>query len=561
MRLRPLDQERLVVYRGDGLRSEAAVQDPEGDSSARVATVSGLSSVSRQASEWLYVVPEGHWKSPESVELDNPSNLAAAANQADYIMITHPRLREAIEPLAEFHRRRGLTVEVVEIQDVYDEFNHGVLHPRAIRDFLHRAYHGWQSPAPRFVLLVGDASWDTKNPRVREKNYAAWAYRTDFGFGLDPTRGTPYPDNAELNHRNLIPTWNYLTLQGHAASDNWFVAVAGDDFLPDMAIGRLPVTEPQEVTAIVEKTVRYADDPVVGPWRRRVLWISDGAAQYDRHSDTVARTITARGFSAVKVKPQADDPASEHQRERLKDAFDEGELLVHFVGHGGRFIWRTAPADFRKNRDLFRLEDLDSLETHPKLPVIVSMTCYSAPFDHPNSDSIGEKFLRLADRGAVGVIAASWRIVPGVETSTLLMENLTESGSVGEALLRAKRESGKEPFNHLFNLLGDPALPISLPASGISLEMLAEDPPRMEARFEQVPFTGRAIVDWLSATGEVLETESFDVDDSRFDRPFRGDSTKLASVRVYVWNEELGLDGIGSLQLASPEESDAPGSH
>lgn len=560
LRLQPLAADELVVYGGDGLRSEAAATDPEGDSSGRVVTVPGLSPVPQEGAGWIQVVPDGHWKSPESIELDVSSHLADASNQADYIMITHPRLREAIEPLAEFHRRRGLRVTVVDIRDVYDEFNHGILHPRAIRDFLHRAYHGWQNPAPRFVLLVGDASWDTKNPRVREKNYASWSYRTDFGFGLEPTRGTPYAENAKLNHRNLIPTWNYLTTQGHAASDNWYVAVDGDDFLPDMAIGRLPVTEPHEVEAIVEKTVRYADHPVVGPWRRRVLWISDGAERHDRHSDKVASTLATRGFSAVKVKPSANDPTNEHHRERLKDAFDQGELLVHFVGHGGRFIWRTAPADFKKNRDLFRLEDLDRLETHAKLPVIVSMTCYSAPFDHPNSDSIGEKFLRLPDSGAVGVIAASWRIIPGVQTSQSLMERLTESGSVGEALMHTKRELGDEPFNHLFNLLGDPALQISLPASGISLEMLAADPPRLKARFEHDPFAGRAIVDWMNSEGDVLESEIFDVEESLFDRTFRGDAAELAFVRVYVWSEEQGVDWLGSLHLPGREQDSAAGS-
>ena len=57
------------------------------------------------------------------------------------------------------------------------------------------------------------------------------------------------------------------------------------------------------------------------------------------------------------------------------------------------------------------------------------MTCYSAPFDHPNADSIGEKFLRLPDRGAVAVVAASWRISPSEEMSRLLLEEFTKPGT------------------------------------------------------------------------------------------------------------------------------------
>ena len=32
----------------------------------------------------------------------------------------------------------------------------------------------YEFPRPRFVLLVGDASWDTKNATVDEANYANW---------------------------------------------------------------------------------------------------------------------------------------------------------------------------------------------------------------------------------------------------------------------------------------------------------------------------------------------------------------------------------------------------
>ena len=44
--------------------------------------------------------------------------------------------------------------------------------------------------------------------------------------------------------------------------------------------------------------------------------------------------------------------------------------------------------------------------------MVLSMTCYSAPFDHPSADSIGEKFLRVPGKGAVAVLAASWRNAP-----------------------------------------------------------------------------------------------------------------------------------------------------
>ena len=136
---------------------------------------------------------------------------------------------------------------------------------------------------------------------------------------------------------------------------------------------------------------------------------------------------------------------------------------MHFYGHGGRYIWRTGPPDLRKNHDLFTLEDLDELQAHDRLPVVLSMTCYSAPFDHPNADSIGEKLLRMPDRGAVAVLAASWRNSPTRRMSELLLEELVQAATVGEAIMLAKRRSEHRDFQYQYNLLGDPAIPLGVP--------------------------------------------------------------------------------------------------
>ena len=65
------------------------------------------------------------------------------------------------------------------------------------------------------------------------------------------------------------------------------------------------------------------------------------------------------------------------------------------------------------------------------------------------------------------MVAASWRISPTYEMSRLLMEELTRGGTVGEAVERAKRRSVNHEFIHLFNLLGDPAIPIAVPYDAI----------------------------------------------------------------------------------------------
>ena len=93
------------------------------------------------------------------------------------------------------------------------------------------------------------------------------------------------------------------------------------------------------------------------------------------------------------------------------------------------------------------------------------MTCYSAPFDHPTADSIGEKLLREPGKGAVAVFAASWRNGPREEWSRALFQELLQGGTVGEAIQRVKRRGLAPDLIRQYNLLGDPAMRLALPPS------------------------------------------------------------------------------------------------
>jgi hypothetical protein len=506
------------------------------------------------------VVGEGGLLSPLGVFRDDPSRLKTALRQADYVMVAHERLKKAVEPLAAFHRTRGLKVAVVDIQDVYDEFNHGILHPRALRDFLDYAYHKWKKPAPRYVLLVGDASWDAKNELVDEEHYPAATFSPFHGTQFAGVDGIPYATDSKLNHRNLIPTWSYLTYDGHAAGDNYFVSVDGNDSLPDMAIGRFTAVNADEVTAIVEKTINYAKEEAdeFGPWRRRMLLITSEQLGFQYMSNGLADAVAKSGIASEKVYPLAES-SSEADQARLRAGLDEGNLLVHFVGHGGRYIWRTGPADWQKHRDLFNLDDIDQLKPSSRLPMVLSMTCYSAPFDHPSADSIGEKFLRAPGKGAVAVLAASWRNAPYQAMSVDVVEQLTAPGAptIGEAIQRVKRLGKHHEFLEQYNLLGDPALRLDVPRTRLDLTagVGPQSTPMVSGRIDAARFNGRAIVDWLDEKGAVLRSEELAVDGPRFSATRPAEATGATAVRVYAWDQAARLDGAARVSLDTPAPS------
>ena len=91
------------------------------------------------------------------------TGLRGQTEPVDYLVIAPARFLDTVAPLVTHRREQGLRTKAVAIEDVYETFGFGEARPEAIRDFIEFAYHHWPEPALRYVLLVGDASYDYKN--------------------------------------------------------------------------------------------------------------------------------------------------------------------------------------------------------------------------------------------------------------------------------------------------------------------------------------------------------------------------------------------------------------
>ena len=564
MRLLTTPEAEFVLYglNGSRMTSDAVEPRPYDEFLARVFHPAG------GESSFIAVSP-ADLESPRGLARERRSRLNDATNRADYIMIVHRRLLSAIQPLATLHRSRGLDVEVVDIQDIYDEFAGGLARPRALRSFLEHAYHRWRRPAPRFVLLVGDASLNGKDVLIGDGSFPdriegapAPPAPSPAADDTSEVKYTPYDPDTGLVNRNLVPTGSYITPYGHAASDNYFVAIDGDDSLPDMAIGRLAVVEPAEVEAIVDKTIRYVSEPEVGPWRRNILFLTNTFNHFHRQSRWVAGLSTAAGFKARQIYPTLEEPDNTQYTRQLTEFLDQGQLFVHYLGHGGRFVWETGRRDLEENRDLFNLEHLAALKPTARLPVVLSMTCFTAPFDHPRADSIGEKFLRLEDRGAIAVIASSQRSGPSGTWGQILLEELTKKGTtVGEAIMRAKHILQNSDFVATYNLLGDPAVPVALPAAEIALSAAAGDsgPLVIRGTLDVSAFSGELLIELTDGDLEILRSTSSRLEGFEFAVEVSTDElADIRAVRAYAWDVSRGIDAAGTLELGEPLSRQPP---
>jgi len=365
---------------------------------------------------------------PSGRALPSGRSLRARDNQADYIVIAHPDFRQSLQPLVEWRRDQGLRVVMATIDEVYDEFSYGLADPTAIRDFLRYAYEHWAKPAPRYVLLVGDASYD-------------------------------YRDNLRAPNKNLVPTYLLEThFVGETASDNWFVRL-DDDLLPDMAIGRLPVKSASEALIVVDKIIDYERNPTPGEWRRRILFIADDdQLAFEATSDGLADSHIPPDYQAIKVYLSAfTNP--EESKARIVEEINDGSLIVSYIGHAALDVWGR--------EKMFSSADIASLHNGAKLTLVVTMTCLDGYFHHPEADCLAEELLLAEGKGAIACFAPTSESLPSDQDllAKALFEALFagDAPTLGEAIMRAKRNlpdsgHGYEDLIETYTLLGDPAL-------------------------------------------------------------------------------------------------------
>jgi hypothetical protein len=456
---------RTVTVKGlaDGTAEVYEVSDPLNPRFAAVGPVEGGRAAFTLAGAGSYVATTAAaYLKPFRVQLAQPPSLRQADEGADLVIVAYDEFVEPLAPLVEYRKAQGLRVRVVPVSAIYDEFSGGVFTPVAIQDFLAYAYREWPAPAPAFVLLVGDASYD---------------FRDYLGTGAPC-----FVPTYEVPTAGSIPT----------ATDHWFACVGGDDHVPDLAIGRFPVRSPEEVRAVVAKTIAY-ETAAEGDWQKRALLVADhdGADTEPGRYETICRglqqSMGQSGLTAELAALREVDPAlpSNERADLIRAqftpqvlrAFGEGTALIEFQGHGNEQFW--------SRQKVLALSDVANLEPNPALPICIDISCFTGWFDKPDlpgGHCLAEALILAPGAGAVACIAPSR--LGGLNLDAQLIPALLSSQDrpLGEVLRNARRSfvtaqaSAAWDAVENYNLLGDPTLRVRLAAKPMVAEVTPPAP-------------------------------------------------------------------------------------
>jgi hypothetical protein len=354
------------------------------------------------------------------------SDLTSRMNSADYLVITPEKLVEGALALADYRKSRGYSVKTVLVEDIMNTFNDGTSHPEAIRDFIDYAYNNWRS-RPRYVVLVGDGSYDYKNIQ-------------GYGDCLVPPLMTGTPDG-------LYP------------SDNQLVDVTGEDGKPDLAIGRLPAHTSEDVLLMLDKIKTYERSG--GPWTDRIIFAVDDADDGGNFPEFNRKVETVVPSGIEKLRYTIGESRIETLKSKLIQGLNNGALIFNFIGHGG--------VDGLAEECLFETSDIAKLSNAERLPVAALMTCVTSLFAIPGFDSISESLVTRSGTGAVAAWSpaglSSAPLATALDLEFLKAVYKNRKGTLGDAVKKACREytskTGDTDLTDVFILLGDPALELA----------------------------------------------------------------------------------------------------
>ena len=372
------------------------------------------------------------------VLMDRPSDLANPTIDADYVIISAPDLISSARDLAEYRQSfegGQYRTMVVNIQDVYDQFDYGRATPNAIRRFINHM-QSWQD-LPKFVTIWGDALYpDARRPK----------------FGWE------------------VPSF------GNASSDGWFAMQTGgdlSDYFESVPIGRITIRANESGSAFVDKLRAYESRPP-SDWQKRAIMMSGGNTISEQ---TSLRSHTRRWGATIVDEPFGGDVKYFHKTssaaldptflDSVDAAITRGSGWLAFFGHSAADTWEIVtepPPQFGNSQTL---------------PIVVSLGCFTGAFARGDGSAFdqppfAELLVTESLNGAIAHYGGSTS--SSISAAAQIADpfyNLVFNGgmrTLGEAVVESKKiflgpstAASRIETALQYNLIGDPATRMALP--------------------------------------------------------------------------------------------------
>lgn len=398
------------------------------------------------------------YEKPE-LSITNFAGLRDDIANAELILITHKNFLNSAEKYKEY--RSNHKIHIVDIADIFTEFNAGLPDPTTVRDYIAFTMQNWETK-PKHVLLWGDGHYDYKNLSTKSPNYI-----TTF--------------------QSIEKSDSFMATSSYT-SDDFFGFVVGDDRFIDLSISRVPINSDNDGLWVVEKIKYYEQFSSIDEWRTNLIMLADDSptsggsgdgSTHTRQSESLSNDIVPDFMFNRKVYlpeyPSENIPNGRRKprvsEELLSLINNSGGLTVNFVGHGNPRVW-THEEVFDRDKHISQLKNLN------KLFFNTAATCDFARWDMPETSSGAEELFLAKTGGAIGVFSST-RVVYSYDNaqinetfhSLLFSRNPIDKRypNLGTLMYQVKQIRANSNDTK-YNLLGDPLLTLHIPDNIVRIE-------------------------------------------------------------------------------------------
>jgi hypothetical protein len=315
---------------------------------------------------------------PANIEMNSGSKISTDTYQV--VIISPSVFADALQPLVVHKQAMGMTTKLVTLDEVYQQMStQGRDNAEKVKYFIKKEIEEWGT---QYVLLVGGRSsqilptWycpmrytkmvDDWDKQVISDLYFADIYDSHGNFS-----------SWDSNNNGIYGEW----YPGETAQDT------NIDFIPDVAVGRLPCRSLQEVNTMVNKIITYETTTFNQSWFDTVLVAAGDTypasenpnwtgAEGEYYGDRAIENLT--GFTPVRL--YTSDGTFTSKVDIIRE-FRNGFGFVYLVGHGSPKQWGNHPMNSTAFVQGPNTNDMWRLRNQDRLPVCVVSGCHNSQFD------------------------------------------------------------------------------------------------------------------------------------------------------------------------------------
>jgi len=353
---------------------EFAISLPEIDAAPNELVRLGLRTYSQEpAFDDLY--PElFHYEFSSLVEI------ALVDKQVDLLVLADESFLPALDPFKTHKDNTGIKTYVQSWQSLDKSFE---FTGRDIPERIKKAIASYEvSCNTKWVMLVGDI--DKFPVRTVKANNTEWGemyYPSDLYYADLYDSAWDFAD-WDFNQNDIFGEMDF---NGFTQKDINVLNVDRIEGLPDIMVGRIPASTPDEVMTYVNKVIDYEFNAYDSDWFKKALWIVDGAFGAPVKKDRLDGYMS--DFTIIK-RYQNQSPwntmSLTELAPELNQQINSGLGFVNYFGHGNRSIWTNNIEHW------YHTSYIGNLTNEDMLPIIYAVSCNTGRYIWYGCDNDGQ---------------------------------------------------------------------------------------------------------------------------------------------------------------------------